>query len=99
MHCGAFGGARADTVRCISGDYELHQTSVGEARRGLTLPDTAGALGMSEPVAEPETAWGSWFRRDGLRGAMGFALALMALRLWAAAYTDLNPDEAYYWYW
>jgi 4-amino-4-deoxy-L-arabinose transferase-like glycosyltransferase len=46
----------------------------------------------------PSAAESSLTRRE-FRLATALTLAVTALRLWAAAYADLNPDEAYYWYW
>jgi 4-amino-4-deoxy-L-arabinose transferase-like glycosyltransferase len=54
---------------------------------------------MSESMAEPEPSTGPKLWRDEIRLATGLTLALVALRFWAAASTELHPDEAYYWYW
>lgn len=62
----------------------------------VASPDT---LEMSESMAEPQPSTGPRLPRDELRLATALVLALMALRCWAAAYTGLSPDEAYYWYW
>jgi 4-amino-4-deoxy-L-arabinose transferase-like glycosyltransferase len=54
---------------------------------------------MSEAVAEPQAPFLSTLRRDEFRFAAVLVVVLTALRFWAAAFTGLNPDEAYYWYW
>jgi len=60
---------------------------------------SADTVEMPESMAEPEPSKGPRLPRDEFRLATALTIALVALRFWAAAYTDLHPDEAYYWYW